>query len=78
MPPKSGTEEGIVSSAADDQLFEEASKDQVPLKKEENVKTRTRIVWKNVYLYTVLHLIAVYGFYVAATKAMWFTLIWCK
>ena len=35
-------------------------------------------VWRNIIFFIYLHVGAVYGLYLALTKASWFTLFWCK
>jgi len=78
MAPKSGVD-GSSSSYTDgdilDLLPEEAQISS--LKKEEKTQPeKTRIVWRNVAWYSMLHLAAAYGFYVTVTQAMWYTIIW--
>lgn len=72
MPPKSEIDDCTTNSSTDDQQQLHISS---PL--EEKVQVKQKIVWKNVYFYTVLHMAALYGFYVAVVKAKWPTLIWC-
>lgn len=77
MPPKSGADESTIvddhGSAADLISFDQEG---APQLKEKVQPNKTRIVWRNVIIYSVLHLAAAYGFYVAIFQSMWTTLIW--
>lgn len=37
-----------------------------------------RIVWRNVFLFILLHTLGVYGLWALFTKAMWKTIVHCK
>jgi len=79
MAPKSGVD-GIEPSSYKDgdllDLLPEESKNS-SLKTEEKTKPqKIQIVWRNVVIYSILHLIAAYGFYVTVTQAMWSTILW--
>lgn len=39
------------------------------------VPFKTIIVWRNVFLFALLHLASLYGIYLFITKAMWQTII---
>lgn len=83
MPPKSGADDAVPNTFVDEgvdnslnsnevpQIFETA---EVPADGKQVIKRR--IVWPNVVWYLFLHMGALYGFYVATTKAMWTTLLW--
>jgi len=75
MPPKSGADDTVPSSYADDPLNINPTPVSTDFEEKPQLYQR-KIVWKNVYWYGVLHLAALYGFYVAVAKASWFTLIW--
>src|SRR5262249_47193955 len=76
MAPKAGDEDYTASSHAQEEILSDHT--EIDQTKIDPVKVKTRIVWRNVVIYIALHAGALYGFYVAMTKAMWATLIWCK
>jgi stearoyl-CoA desaturase (delta-9 desaturase) len=79
MPPKSGVEDGAPSAFVDkevDLLSIDHEHDQQSKMEEKQKPYERRIVWRNVIIYSVLHLGAAYGFYTAVFKASWSTLIW--
>lgn len=76
MPPKSGDDvvQGSDVDRGTNTYLNAEAKAQL---NEENGKVyKLQIVWPNVLWYIVLHSIAGYGFYLAATKASWITVIW--
>lgn len=47
--------------------------------KEDDLPPREYVlVWRNIFLYIVLHTSALYGFYLMLFSGSWYTLIWGK
>jgi len=80
MAPKSGPDGGSPSSYGNgdgETVYDDLLPDSTPLSVDEKVQpVKRRIVWRNVVLYTVLHVGAFYGLYQAMFHAMWKTLAW--
>lgn len=74
MAPKSGLDDGPVSNVDSELLVPDDNQ----IVEEKIQPYKRKIVWRNVILYSTLHVGAAYGFYVAVTKAMWLTLVWGK
>jgi stearoyl-CoA desaturase (delta-9 desaturase) len=78
MAPKAGSDDAISNTFMDttDQKSEVCKPSEITADLQQVKSIERRIVWRNVLLYSGLHLAAAYGFYVAMTQAMWMTLIW--
>lgn len=82
MAPKSGPEGDAATTYMDgdvdsDALNQVSQASAIPAEDKAKPPSR-RIVWRNVVLYTFLHVGALYGFYVALAHAKWTTLLWGK